>query len=126
MRVLTIHETLFYVYLVFRSFFNKYPYQTQGGAVMSTTYDGPERRAYTGPERRSVITFTREDSERLVRVEQQVAEMNQRLKSILESINDQTKRINDLERSQSWLWGLGSAFAFISTAVVIFLKTHLF
>jgi 3-methyladenine DNA glycosylase Tag len=92
---------------------------------MGTTYEGPEQRAYAGPERRSVITFTREDSERLVRVEQQVAEINQRLKAILENANDQTKRINDLERSQSWLWGLGSAFAFISTAVVIFLKTRL-
>ena len=92
---------------------------------MTDTYQGPERRSYTGPERRSVITFTREDSERLVRVEQQITELNLQLKMLIASVSDQTKRINDLERSQSWLWGLGSAFAFLSTAIVIFIKTKI-
>ena len=80
---------------------------------------------YTGPERRAIITFTREDSDRLVRVEQQTKTVVEQLAAIDQKLESQNNRIRNLEHSQSWLWGLGSAFVFIATTVVIFLKTHL-
>ena len=76
---------------------------------------------YKGPERRTVITFTREDSDRLVRLEQQnLAIMNQ-LTETHKIVAAQTVRINKIEKLQNWMMGIGSAITFvISTAVFLF------
>lgn len=85
---------------------------------------------YSGPERRSVITFTREDSDRLVRVEQRLIAADEKLVTFVEklakqdeTIDEQADRINSLERKQSWMMGIGAAVTFIISTVVYFLKS---
>jgi hypothetical protein len=86
---------------------------------------------YTGPERRTVITFTREDSDRLVRLEQQIIANNTKMDSLIlqlsethKSVATQTVRINKIEKLQNWMMGIGSAITFvISTAVFLFTGT---
>lgn len=81
---------------------------------------------YKGPERRSVITFTREDSDRLVRLEEQLIsnakKMDDWMLQLVETkktITTQSTRIGKLEKLQSWIMGIGAAITFmISTAVL--------
>jgi hypothetical protein len=85
---------------------------------------------YDGPERRTVV-FTRDDSDRLVRMEQQLVDASNRIQDLIRLIQNQDGRLNaqgarldKVERAQSWLWGLGSAFVFIATIVVTWFDFH--
>ncbi len=82
--------------------------------------------SYEGPERRTVITFTREDADRLVRLESQMTSTNEKLDTLIanvqSNINDTTNklqsnssRIGKLERKFSWMIGIGTAIVFIIT-----------
>lgn len=64
---------------------------------------------YQGPERRAVVTFTREDSDRLVRIEEAV-----------KIVPDLIKRVEKVERKQSWIAGIGATVVFIISAVLGF------
>lgn len=68
---------------------------------------------YQGPERRTVVTFTREDSDRLVRIEEAVKAMP-----------DLVERVESLERKQSWLTGIGATIIFIVTTVASWFEFH--
>ncbi len=82
---------------------------------------------YKGPERRAVITFTREDSDRLVRLEQQIVGLHQKIEDVVatqlawstKQLTAQNIRITKVEKLQSWIMGIGAAVTFmISTAVL--------
>lgn len=77
---------------------------------------------YNGPERRAVITFTREDSDRLVRLEEQNLAIMTQLTETHKIVAAQTVRINKIEKLQNWMLGIGSAITFI-ISIVIFLFT---
>lgn len=86
---------------------------------------------YKGPERRAVITFTREDSDRLVRLEQQLESADTKMDAVLESIAETNKkiaaqnvRISKLERMQSWVMGIGTAVTFAISTAVLYLSGH--
>lgn len=68
---------------------------------------------YQGPERRTVVTFTREDSDRLVRIEEAVKAMP-----------DLTERLDKVESKQSWLTGVGATILFIITTVASWFEFH--
>lgn len=87
---------------------------------------------YRGPERRTAITFTREDSDRLVRLEGKVDGFFDKLKEhmeqeagLLQAQNERhdknEKRLTNLEKVQNWMMGVGAAITFIiSTAIFLF------
>lgn len=88
---------------------------------------------YEGPERRSTITFTREDSDRLVRLEQQIVALHEKIGSVVakqlaestKQLTAQNARITKLEKVQSWIMGIGSAVTFIiSTSILFFTGKH--
>lgn len=79
---------------------------------------------YKGPERRAVITFTREDSDRLVRLEQQNITIMNQLIETHRAVATQTARLNKVERVQNWIMGVGSAIAFVISTLVLFVKGH--
>jgi hypothetical protein len=90
---------------------------------------------YKGPERRAQITFTREDSDRLVRLEQQTLTNAEKMDTILDHIvetNEQVKnnsaRITKLELYKSWVTGISATVMFLVTVVLgaigIHLKSH--
>jgi hypothetical protein len=90
---------------------------------------------YEGPERRTLITFTREDSDRLVRLEQKTISTNEKLDKIIASsvissdaidkkVDESIARIVTMERRLSWIAGLGTGFAFIISCVLAYFKTH--
>jgi hypothetical protein len=69
-----------------------------------------------------VIQFLREDSDRLVRVEQMVKDMSKTLDSLSAEL---AKQKADHEKTKSrinWLWGVGSAFAFVVTMVITYFR----
>lgn len=68
---------------------------------------GFEMKDYQGPERRTTVTFTREDSDRLVRIEEAV-----------KIVPNVVERIEKLEAKQNWIAGLGAAIVFIISAVI--------
>ncbi len=57
---------------------------------------------YQGPERRSVVTFTREDSDRLVRIEESV-----------KTVPDLVKRVEKVESKLSCYDCVFTAFLFV-------------
>lgn len=80
---------------------------------------------YRGPERRTVITFTREDSDRLVRLESQLKSSDAKMDTLLSAINEtksnvvsERTRIDKLENRQSWIMGIGAAVTFIISSVL--------
>lgn len=84
---------------------------------------------YKGPERRAVITFTREDSDRLVRLEGQNLTTLAKMDTILEHIEEvntratkNTLRIEKLEKLTSWFMGIGAAVTFIISSAILWLK----
>lgn len=76
-----------------------------------SNYDGPERR--TG-ERRATVTFTREDSDRLVRIEEAV-----------KIVPNLLERMEKVERRLSWFAGIGAAVMFVLSAVIGFFHKEL-
>lgn len=94
---------------------------------MTNNFQGPDRRgnrdaAYNGPERRSVITFTREDSDRLVRLEQQNLTIMTQLTETHKAFSAQAARLSKLERVQNWMMGVGAAVTFIISSAILFFK----
>lgn len=76
---------------------------------------------YTGPERRAFITFTREDSDRLVRLEEQNLAIMIQLTETHKVVAALAARINKVEKLQSWIMGIGSAITFMITTAVMWL-----
>jgi hypothetical protein len=85
--------------------------------------------SYSGPERRAVIAFTREDSERLVRLEQQLINTDSKIQTLVNSLSEATisatqkldaleERISKIERKQSWMIGMGTAIGFLLSLAV--------
>lgn len=68
---------------------------------------------YQGPERRATVTFTREDSDRLVRIEEAVKAMP-----------DLMVRVEKLETKQSWLTGVGATILFLVTTIASWFEFH--
>jgi hypothetical protein len=73
---------------------------------------------YQGPDRRSLITFTREDSDRLVRLEQQLLDNGKKMDTVIEKLSSQDDRIGKLENKQSWFVGIFTTVVAILSAVV--------
>ncbi|MDE1829263.1 MAG: hypothetical protein KGI25_02960 [Thaumarchaeota archaeon] len=87
---------------------------------------------YQGPERRAVITFTREDADRLVRLEEKVDSFFLKLKEHMDAeevlldghrdrITDTEHRVSKIEKFQSWIMGIGSAVTFIITSSIFWI-----
>lgn len=85
--------------------------------------------AYNGPERRTVITFTREDSDRLVRLEQKLIDLDTKIDGLNTDLNTARSdnvaiygRLNKAERKLSWITGIGTTVAFLITTGIAALK----
>lgn len=72
-------------------------------------------------EPHDVVSFTRADSDRLVRLEESV----KALAEIKELILKQNGRVTKLERKQSWQNGIFTAVVFILSAVIGFFHREL-
>ena len=86
---------------------------------------------YKGPERRTVITFTREDGERLVRLEEKITENTNKLDTVIghlaetnKALAGQSVRLNKLEQFKSWVTGIGTTLIFLITCVLGFFGVH--
>jgi len=73
---------------------------------------------YQGPDRRSLITFTREDSDRLVRLEQQIIDNGNKMDTVIAKLSTQDDRTSKLENKQSWFAGIFTTIIAILSAVV--------
>lgn len=79
---------------------------------------------YRGPDRRTIITFTREDSDRMVRMEQQLITNNDKIDEMITHVKTQNVRISRLERWKSWATGIGSTVVFLITCALAFVGIH--
>lgn len=68
---------------------------------------------YQGPERRTVVAFTRDDSDRLVRIEESV-----------KVVPDLIKRVDKVEAKQNWFAGIGAAIMFVISAILSYFEFH--
>lgn len=85
--------------------------------------------AYDGPERRKSITFTREDSDRLVRLEQTMISLDTKIGDLSDELTAMRaenvaiySRLNKAERRLSWLAGIGAAITFMLTTALTAFK----
>lgn len=64
-------------------------------------------------EMRDEIPFTRQDSERLVRIETMLQQTNNRLDAYITKTEELESSIEKVKVRQGWMTGVGSAIAFI-------------